>query len=361
MAKAKSSVLSVLGNKLNAAHEKHANDETKYDTNASLPSGIEGGVAKLITCKFDIYKEGDNKGKPYFRAEGIVVAPKDVDGIPLQGLRTSIMHPMCDTTSNGKTTTFESHLEKVYNHLRLLGVNTAEIDPSDLEDVAETLQESQPYFRFRTWKGEPTKMYPNPRVNQVWNGIIKDYVEEDSTEEVVEDDTAVVADEPEPEPVKTVTKTTKAKEPEKKVAATKKVVTKPIYSLENLDKTLEAANSDDGDAQEALSNIAVEVGLTEDEANDAPSWQALYELIKEKTDASSGDSAEGTSEENGEEEEQVPTPEQGDVYQYQPKGAKKPIECQVTKVDEDTKTVNLKNMVDNKTVYKGVAFKELKQ
>jgi hypothetical protein len=372
---AEKSVLASLGSKLKAAHEKHANDETKFDTNGNLPAGIENGIAKLIVCKFDVYKDGNNKGKPYFRAEGIVVAPKELNNIPIEGLRTNIMEPLCDTKNmSNEVKTLDEHLAIIYNHLRLLGVNTADVDPDELETVVQELQESQPYFRFRTWKGEATKLYPNPRVNHVWNGVV-DYTEDNTTEaEAVDDETPEAKAEPvkttkkaEPsktQPTKTVTKSTP---PKTTVKTTKKV--EKAYNENDLDSILAAANAGDTNAQILLNEKAIEAGLTEEDLASIPDWDTTAKTIKDLTtkepedsNEESTDESEETSTETEETPEEVPeqVPEVDEVYNYLPLGQKKIVEVQVVKVDAVKKTVNIKNMAQPKIIYPNVPWNKLK-
>ena len=161
-------------------------NETRQDSGGNLPDGIEAGIAELASLYIGEYKSGPFQGEPYFRAAGIVKQPKIHNGIPIEGLQTSIMEPLCDTPqSQGKRKTFSDHLDYALNELRKLGVETAKLDTSDLDSVISELLENPPHFRFRTWKGQATAQFPNPRTNEVWMGAV-DY-EDEETDDIIED------------------------------------------------------------------------------------------------------------------------------------------------------------------------------
>ena len=62
--------------------------------------------------------------------------------------------------------------------------------------------------------------------------------------------------------------------------------------------------------------------------------------------------------EEDEEEEEAEEPSKGDVYNYKPKGARKPVECEVTAVFPKKQVVTLKNLDDGK-LYKAVPWDSL--
>ena len=59
----KSSLARKLGEAGAKAVEQHKDDETKLGAGSRLPEGIEGGVARLVDCRFGQYEKGDNKGE----------------------------------------------------------------------------------------------------------------------------------------------------------------------------------------------------------------------------------------------------------------------------------------------------------
>lgn len=428
--KAKSGLAAKLGAKGHAAVEGHKNDETVFQGGGDLPAGIENGIAQLVECKFDIVKEGDNKGEYYFYAGGVVVTPKsimtDEGEFPIEGMRTSITEPLYDTPSRSRKTV-DDHLAWILNELRKLGVDTSEVSLDNLEATAAAVKESGTTFRFRTWKGEATEQYPNPRVNHQWAGAV-DY--EMSSEDDVQEEVAAA-----PKTTKTTGKATTAK------------------ANQGLDS--EAADNGDEDAQRAIAAAARELGIDPEDASFAD-WAAVHVAVEEaklapaseeESDlgalADAGDEAavatlneqceaagidpnayatwvdvvsalaesgavEATEEvfedvhdleglgalaDGGDEDaaaklneaceaagvdpnayaswadveevlkaapgsgEQEIVPQVGEIYMYQdPKNPKaKPVECEVTAVNETASTVDLKNSV-SKALYKGVAW-----
>lgn len=326
---------SKLGQAGRKAHEAHKDDETRYSAGGGLPPGING-VAQLVDCKFDVFKEGDNKGDYYFYAAGVVVSPDkftDADGNEhhVEGMRTSIMEPLC-ATPNRSRKTIEEHLAWVYNELRKLGVDTSELDPDDLETTVAALVEEGPHFKFRTWQGKPTEQYPDPRVNEVWNGVV-DYDTEDGGDaaDYVEDDT----------------------EDAEQAAAgdTDEDV--------DLDALAEQADADDEDAQTQLTELAYAAGLTDDDiANAGDSWADVVTLIN---DAGSDD---GDADAEAEDEADNWQPQTGEVYSYRPVNPKtkklgKAVDVEVIAVNVAKQTVNLKDLANPKVQYKLVGWDKL--
>lgn len=347
----KSALFQKLGSRLATAHNKHKDDETTFAGGGELPAGIENGIAQLVECKFDQFKQGDLKGEYFFYAAGIVVSPVAMpDGLKVAGLRTSIMEPLCDTPNRSRAT-MDDHLGWIYNELRKLGVATTDIDPSNLETIAAALKEAQPHFSFRTWKGEPTKEYPNPRVNHQWGGLREFNSETDPASGVVDNT------EPESKPAPTPTKQKKAPEPQPEP--------EPQGEFNefagDLDSLVAAAPNDES-AVERLTEMALAAGVSQEDIDNAPDWEAVATAIREAENASPN-----TEETEPEPEEFKPSV--GDVYKYQPTDpkTKKPmvnpktkkaikVEVEVTKVNEKNHTVELKNLDDGKTKYVGIGW-----
>lgn len=405
MAKSKVSggLVSKLGMKARQAVEAHKNDETVISGGGDLPAGIELGIAQLATCKFGVYEKGDMKGEYFFMASGIVISPKKHEGIPVQGLRTTIgPEPICETPNRSRKTV-EDHIAWVLNEMRKLGVDTSELTADDLETTAQALQETKPHFRFRTWAGEPTKEYPNPRTNHQWSGVV-DYeeAEEEAEDEVVDNtEEEEAAEEEVEEEVEETEEEEASEEAEEEVdylelgrqadkkdtdaeaqlaekalevgieqddidsaknwVAVAKMVIAAIEAsgeeeeageeeAEDLDALGAAADESDGDAIDRLTQLAEENGLDPNDGESYPDWATLATAIGE------AQGVEGEVEEEAEEEEAA-EPAVGEVWYYKPKGAKKAVECEVTLVGKTT--VNLKNLDDGKTVYKGVPFDQI--
>lgn len=343
----RSSVLAKLGNPLTKAILDHKDDETVFDTGGRLPENIENGIARLTECKFDVYKKGPNKGKPYFYAAGTVVSPEEHEGVKCKGRTTSIMEPLCDTkTMAGKVTSLADHTDKMLNHLRLLGVETAEFSsPEDLENAAEALKEAAPFFRFRTWKGQPTAQFKNPRVNEVWMGATN-YVEDG--EDAVEDDTDSDGGDDDGT--------------DDDVAA---------FDEDDMNSVAKAADDGDEDAQTLITERLKGVKLKPDKFK---TWKLAVKALlaaeeaaneddedepEDDTDDEDADTDEAEAEESDEEEEEEDeTPAVGDIWMFKPPGTKKKVEVEIMSVQAKAQTCTVKNLDDNKS-YKAVAFTAL--
>ena len=312
----KSSLAAKLGKAGAAAVEKHRDTPVEFDTGGSLPPGIENGVASLDKCYFDVYKSGDLAGEYYFRASGIVLTPKLVCGVKVEGRQTSIMEPVCET-SRGKRQSVEEHVAWVVNEMKKLGADMDGIEIDDLEAIAAALQEEAPTFNFRTWQGKATEEYPNPRVNEVWNGVTEYDGEEDDE---VDDNTDDTEAEPEEEEVDSV-------EPEEE------------EDEEDLDALAKAADEDsDGEEAARLTELCEEKGI---DPNEYETWVDVVAVLGEE-----------------EEEEEDRAPEKEDVCQYKPPRARKNVDCEVRTVSAAKKAVTLKNFDDGK-LYKDVPWSEL--
>lgn len=324
MPKQTGSVLGKIAGAVGKAVANHAKDETKYGEGGSLPPGIENGVAKLVDCRFSQYEKGANKGQPFFLAVGVVQSPETHDGVRIVGRRTMIMEPLCETPSRSRKT-IDDHVAWVMNEMRKLGAPTEDIgDASELEELAKTLKMAQPSFRFRTWIGEKTEQFPNPRVNEVWEGATE---HEDEPEGAVEDESV---DETEEETV----------EPEEEAAEEE--------SGDDLDALASAADEGDAAAGTRLTELAMEAGLTKKQIDGAKSWAALVEQM-----------GEGDSEPAAKAAPSSAKIAKGDIYFYRPKGAKKAVEVEVTAVNAKSSTADVVSL-DDKKAYKGVAFNDLK-
>lgn len=168
-----SGLMAKLGQKLLKAHEAHKDDETSYGNFGELPGGINNGIAQLVDCRFGVFDKGDFKGEYFFYAAGVVVQPVEVNGEKIVGRRTSLMEAICDTPTR-KRATIADHIDWVYNELRKLGVDTATLDPTELEATCGALVVAAPYFRFSTWKPPEQKTGPyagkESRVLHNWLG-----------------------------------------------------------------------------------------------------------------------------------------------------------------------------------------------
>lgn len=313
----RSGLLGKNADRLRRAHEEHKGDDTSFGAGEDLPAGINGGVAKLVDCKFDVYARGDNEGEYYFYAAGVVVQPTIHEGVNIEGLRTSIMEPMCDTPNRSRETV-EEHHSWVLNEIRKLGIATDEIGIDDLEATAKALKESGLHFRFRTWQGEATEQYPNPRVNHQWRGICEYEEEEDGG----------------------MAEATKGKEPEPEDTNTEDDVP---FEDETNEALADKADGGDEEAQEELAKRAREVGVDPDKpANWRDVATAIAETSEDPADAGDKDSE----------------PVKGETYLYKPPKKRKEVKCEVTAVFAGKETCNLQNL-DTKQGYKSVPWGKL--
>lgn len=333
--RAKSSLAAKLGGKLSKAVDTHKGDETSFGSGGDLPAGIEGGIAQLVDCRFSQYKTGDNKGEFFFLAAGIVISPTEHDGIPIQGLRAQIMEPICDVpNSDRKRKTVDDQVEWILNELRKLGADTAEATEDDLETLAAALKEDEPYFRLRTWKGDPTEQYPNPRVNIEFRGSC-DYVPDEEGNTVSDATGKEPSDAEEVEP-----EDTEANE----------------LSLAELgalaDAEEEKGDDENNDARVELEEKAKEVGVV---SADFDTWAEVAEAMEAQPEESNEGDA---SQEESEEEEDDWAPEKEEIYNYKPPRMRKLVVCEVTSVNESKQTVTLKGC-DSKKFYKDVPWDKL--
>lgn len=341
----KSSLSSELGAMGKQAFEEHKGDETKYDTGSRLPAGIENGVAQLTMMKFDKYKDGDNKGKWYFYAAGTVIEPKLHNGAPCSGLQTSIMEPLCETPNKSRKTVSD-HLSRILNELRLFDVETKSLGFDDLEPVTTILVQRAPYFRFRTWKGDPTKEFPNPRVNEVWGGVkgLEEYVPPSASDEVNDqsgDFEGVPSEEASGPPNSPPPSNT----------------TQSSGDPDDLDSLAAKGDGNDPSAQKRLLELALSEGIEKDVAEATDSWQQLADMVKLQRN-SNANSASSAAEPEAEADELVP--EKSQVLFYTAAEGDTPVEVEVTSVSAAKKICNVKSMADG-TIFKGVKWSQLKE
>lgn len=392
---AKSGLAAKLGAKGAEAFEKHKRDEAKVPGGGSLPAGIENGIAKLKKCYFDKYKKGDYEGEYYFLASGTVVAPTVHNGIPIEGLSTMVMEPCCETKNrDGKITTIEEHIQRITNHMKLLGAETDEITFDQLEDVAAALEAEGTHFRFRTWQGEPNEKYPNPRVNEQWRGRCDIDVAVD--EDVVDNTSEGGNDAPEENAVdyEALLKAAKSKNAKTAEEAQTRIsdlaeaagLADEVNAAEDWDAAIailqgagDGAGSDDGaeaaagaEGDEDLDALAVAADEGDEEANarlvelaeaaginldEHPEpWVEFVEHLK-----GGGEEAEGDSEEWNVNE--VATYTVSSIV-VNPKTKKKTtvnkdVECEITAINAKAGTCTLKNLEDGKTLYKDVPLSDL--
>lgn len=349
-------LLAKLGARAQQAHEAHKNDTTTIG-NPQLPAGINDGIAQLREFKFGEFKEGKNKGKPYFLVAGVVKEPKEFNGQDIEGLRTQIgPEALCDTPGvSGKRKTFDDHYAYLLATLRTLGVNTSETTFNNLEETALALARAQPHFRFRTWTSKPTPQFPNPRVNHDWTGLCE-YNGQASATSAVEDNSAVPAADVVEEQV---SEASAAGEASEAAGASADQTIEELVALADSDGTDAAETA----ARKQLKDMALALGLDEDLVANAADWAEVGGIIEAAQNADPSVL----------EEQEPAKPIVGNVYHYRiidpatkkpaidkkSKRPLKPVEVSCTAVDEAKKTVNIKNLDDGKTLYKGAKWTAL--
>lgn len=326
-----------------SAFEKHKSDPTAY-ADMRVPPGIEAGVAELIECTIKTYEDGKDKGKPYFLKGGVVRHPKEHDNLRVDGIQFYKREPLYDTPdAQGENArkTEDEHVAYMLNDLRVLGLDTDELQLEDLEGAMEELKNSRVFFRFRSWIG--TKSFrgrpPTPQVT--WLAVEPNYQEDDEGE-VVEDE--------EEEEVEEETGDEEEEEDEEP---------ENDEDDQNLDQLGAAAEEGDDDAQTKLFKLAEDSGADMDAVNETETWMEVVDLIKEaQEEGDEGEEDEESEEEESEEEEEEFVPEKGEYYKYKPPRARKSSEHEVISVAVTKQTVSLKALETGK-VYKGVSWDEL--
>lgn len=325
---------------------EHKGDETNYGL-VDLPGGIKNGVARLQTITFGTYREGtNNAGEYYCRMQAVVKEPDSVQGdpekgsartIPVKGLFTSQMEPICDTEVKsgrraGETITTGDHVGNILNEFRKLGLNTEEYDDDDLEEMAKDLENAKPYFRFSTsWRDDDDhskgtwENWDGDRGMEGYEPPSDDEEEPEEEEETEEEEEGTEEEEG-------------GEEAEEEGGE------------DDLNALAAAADDDeDQEAQARLTEIASEADI------DVNDWETWADVVAAIEDAQEG---EGTEDEEGDDEEEV-IPNKGDVFYYKPKGKRSKVQCEVSLVNKTKQTVSLRNTEDNKTIYKQVAWDQL--
>lgn len=369
--KSTSGLAKKLGPALDQAVKAHAKDDTTYGI-IDLPGGISNGVARVQKCYFKEFDKTTNMkkadgssaaGEYFFRCEGMVVRPLFVltpgGEVPVKGLTTSVMIPLCDTKSTtGNETTLDQNLAKILNVMRQLAgpEYTEGASAGDLESLAAGIEEARPYFWFSTSESNPKPgSNQKPRVFENWHGNkgLEDFQEEDPTLQMKDrsgdgaggktTQTAVGGKQPPKQPPTT---TTTADDDNK---GNDNEFDPANMSLEEL---VELASSDADSAQVAkdrLEELAVEQGWTKDDVENAESWAAVADMVNNpKQDETAVEFV----------------PEKGKTAKFSPPDVKNKgkflseRDVQVVSVDTKKKLATVKDIAAKKE-YKDVAWSDL--
>lgn len=403
------SELASLASQLREAHSKAKGKEVSTDTGGRLPAGIMGGVAQLDDIRIAKVKEGGkNAGKLQFIAAGIVKEPPEHKGIPVRGMRTSIIVPLY-ATPDRKTKTVQEHYDTVMNYVSNLAGHekiTDAVSPDNIEKTMKELAASKPHFRFRTWQGNKQdvreikgkwflvnvdandKVVGNPirgpwsneqlaraacpyagrepLTNEVWGSLVNYSDNGKSEEEAVEEDET--------------TATTEGEGSEEEVFEEPTTEGETMEETADLDELLAAVQGDEPGASQAerkLVELAGQVGISKEQVLGAPDWDSVIAMIREGQGAGTEEETTETEEEEAEEEEEtteeetVTPPAKGDTVKYtiqvRVKNKKtgkmtqkdKTLDAEVMTVNAKAQTVTLKNLEDGKTLYKDVPWDKL--
>lgn len=126
--------------------------------NERLPAGIENAIALVKKLWIGQYKDGKDKGKPFFMGSAVVVFPLQHEGVPLKGRHTQIgPEPLFNTPDrSGDKKTYESHYAWMMNELMLINPalekNKEAMAPANLAATFAALLKANIYIRFRTFK-----------------------------------------------------------------------------------------------------------------------------------------------------------------------------------------------------------------
>jgi hypothetical protein len=354
-----SNFLAKLGARAKQAHEAHKSDPVETG-NQGLPEGIDNGVAQVNKLHFGEYKDGDNVGQLFFMAQAVVVEPKEHDGRRIEGRTTKVGPiPLCDTPkSKGKYKTFDQNYNRMLNVVKmLLGCDTeggpAPPEFNEMPAAIAAIEAAAPHIAFRTWKGKPTKEFPNPRVTEEWNGLVQ-YGDgsppspTEGTDDQTGDGTGGGGESAE------TAETTEGESP-----------ADTFTEFEDLTGLAEAAAKNAPGAQAKLRKAAVDAGLDPKAVEDAESWEAVVQMILDTREGGESGEGSGEGEEGTTTEEEQPDPAKDEVYSFHPWDTKlkapqkKAVQVKVTSVDRKSRTVNLTNMA-TKAQYKGIKYEDLK-
>lgn len=362
-----------LGAKMAQAHATHQNDDIKTDE--ELPPGIERGIAELDKIYFGTFQTGDNKGADFFYLSGIAVSPKSivdpVTKIPIKvegsrvvpsmigktGARIPI--PLCDTkTFDGKPIPFDDHYAKFLDYIRILGVDTKLLTPESIESTVAALQQmadqGKIHFEFRTWQGQATEQFPNPKVNVV----LRRKIDFDPSQIVdqIDDQTAVPTALPSSPPAKA------AQPAPQTQTAVAQAAPAPAAAPQDLDALAAKADGGGGEAgaaANALQDMAAKLGVPQESINKAANWAEVAGFIKAKQGPVETESEE-VEEEVEEETEELPfRPVVGTTYNWMDAKVGLKIKVVCEEVYDADQTVKISDASKPNRKIKGVKFDKL--
>lgn len=349
-----------------------------------------------------------------------IVSSTEVDTL---GQRTSIMLPLCAQQKaefkNGKPTgekkmlSVDESVALALNELRSIGGDecTAPLqeapegrEEATLVEVLNSLKAAAPYIKFSTFSPDPTPEYPlTGRAFERWHGATE-YVAEDVTRNGTVDSTGGADNGQSGDAFNEFDQSGE----DAAGGSAQETDQTPTAESDNVEELLNIVNtSEDADEKAAAENrlieLAVAAGFDRDDAVNAESWDAVVEMIQQGQAPSEEEPVvDETPEEESAEVEEEPEPEPapppkkapaktapaktatpakaaapvkarekvGAVCSYKPwipnpKNPKlkirsgKPAQVEITSINAAKKTVALKNLDNQKVVYKDVPFADL--
>lgn len=348
-------VLASLGKEFAQALENNKSADTAGTFNSGLPGGIEGGVAQIVSVRFDVFKDGENKGKAAFFLQGIAALPKEHNGTPVAGKRVMVSEPIF-ATPNRKRKTVGEHAEFIQAIVKeLLGPNFKPelVTASNIESACQFITKAKPFFYFSTFLGQKqtTGPYANrePRVNTMFQGAkgLENFRlngDSNPATSAIVDDSPVDDDDAGGDDQDDVDSAPVAEQGGNADAD---------GGLEELANIADDSTDDDAvaEAEEKLIAFADQAGVSEAERKKAKNWAAVVALINAKNTPAPAPAAS----DNG--ADFVPT--KGEVYGFKVGGKGKKIRVSITSVSKKNKTVDLLNAADKTTTYEDVAWDDL--
>lgn len=376
----KSELLNLLGEEAIQAWDQHKKDDIRFGI-INLPSGIQGGIAQLVTVKWDKYgmevQDESLRGKPYVLFRGIALTPQQHKGVKVQGQGVMITNPLCDTPNkklNGEPGTKGAWVAELMNEFKKLGIDTSNTSIMDIEPIMASLMQRKPFFRFSTrgWtppKKSPTDPEPTEMVFTQYDGVC-----EAPTGVVVPNG---FADKTMSPPARQLSNTAPSPQPTS-IPVEVQYTEPPVEYNDNsdLDSLAVRADNMDQEAIDTLNQNALDKGYTQKQIDAAPSWAGVVDMIRTpaqsttKVEAPVAKPKPAPKAKAPEPVAPPPPPAEPEwepkveeVYGYCPtvrgKKADKPVEVEVIAVDLDNKTVTLKNMESPKTKYPNISWDDL--
>lgn len=361
----KSLLIGKLGATFVKAHEENKANAYKGDTSGELPAPMEG-VARLADCRIiEIAKGKKNEGKLMFYAAGIVVLPKEVNGVPVRGRRTQITIPIYDTPTRSEgNRTVSDHIKKIYDILQGLGLKTALCKPDTIELAMLELKKSKPHFYFRTWKGEKQTSGPyagrEPLVNHVWGEKCEAPKLDVATMAVLDKlpEVEPPTHNPDDEPTNVVTS---AVNTEPSTNGHSDPVNLDSIDGGDLDSLVNRSNAGDIEAAQMLMDQCRALGASEKFVTETLQWSELADYIR---------SGGKTPETNTGKSEETKNPEEisyeiGQHWLFKPmdprtkKPMVNPVTVEIINFPEDPALVDLKNVKFPTVLYKNVPIADL--